>query len=202
MSKYCASSAPLKVGLTGGIGSGKSIITTIFKTLEIPIYDADSNAKRLMMQNNALRAKLVATFGENTFTDEQLNTKYLAKIVFNNAKEIAKLNKLVHPAVGYDFIHWSYKYPHANYVIFEAAILFESGWDKHMDKSIVVDASEAIRISRVLKRDQTTREEVLKRIKNQWPTAKIKALADFIIQNNDKQLVLPQVIAIDKMLKN
>ena len=201
MLKYYGKSVPLKIGLTGGIGSGKSLISKIFSVLSVPVYDADSNSKRLMSTSNTIKNKLIETFGSDVFINEKLNRKYLAGIVFNNPDELQKLNNIIHPAVTSDFIEWCKLKTTSPYVIFEAAILYESGWYKAMDKTILVEAPENLRIERATKRDNVTREEVLKRIKNQWSTAKIKPLTDYAIQNNNKQLVLPQVIDIDKRLK-
>lgn len=201
MLKYCGKNDILKIGLTGGIGSGKSLVSKVFSTLGIPVYDADSNAKRIMNTSKEIKNKLIDCFGENSFIKDKLNRKYLADIVFNNPEELQKLNNIIHPAVTVDFIEWSKQQNPAPYVIYEAAILYESGWYKVMDKTILVEAPDEIRIERTMQRDNTSREEVLKRIKNQWPTAKIKPLTDFIIQNDNKQLVLSQVIDIDKRLK-
>ena len=202
MLKYYEKNATLKIGLTGGIGSGKSIIAKIFKVLDIPVYDADSNAKRLMETNEQIGYKLINTFGKDSFINGKLNRKYLADIVFSHKSEIEKLNNIIHPEVAKDFLLWAESMNAYKYVIFEAAILFESGWNTAMDKTILVEAPDQLRIARTIKRDKTSREQVLKRIKNQWATAKIKQLTDFIVLNNDKHLVLPQVIQIDQILKN
>lgn len=192
----------LKIGLTGGIGSGKTLISEIFQRLGIPVYNADSEAKRLMNSSPELIAEIKALFGENAYSNKQLDRNLLARLVFKNRELLNKLNNCVHPAVEKDFQIWCERHTAKSYVLKEAAILFESGSYKQLDKVIVVTAPENVRIKRVISRDNSNVKEVEGRIKNQWPTEKLVALADFVLENDGKRLILPQVIEIDKKIKN
>lgn len=189
-----------KIGITGGIGSGKSYICTCFEHIGIPVYYADTEAKRLTNLNSNIREEISKLLGSKSYNSDGLNRAYVASKVFNNKDLLNKLNQIIHPAVEIDFIQWANQ-QHAPYVLKEAAILFESGSYKNTDHVIVVDAPLELRIKRVLERDKTTREEILKRIQNQWTTDKKKNLADFVIYNDDKTLILPQILRIDKTLQ-
>lgn len=155
------------IGLTGGIGSGKTTIANYFATIGVPVYIADDAAKKVMQSENIVQ-QIKTTFGDSIFEKEILNRSKLAEIVFNNADKLAQLNAIVHPAVKRDFESWLQENKNHDYVIYEAAILFESGRYKECDVIITVTAPEEIRIERVVKRDNTTREQVLSRIKMQW----------------------------------
>lgn len=192
----------LKIGLSGGIGSGKTLISKIFQELGVPVYYADLAAKRLMNSSFELSDGIKELFGENAYLNNKLDRKLLARLVFENKSLLHKLNKLVHPAVEKDFSDWCTTHSSKPYILKEAAVLFESGSYKQLDKVIVVSAPENVRIERVTSRDNSTVKEVLDRIKNQWPTEKLAALADFIIENDGKKLILPQVIKIDEKIKN
>jgi dephospho-CoA kinase len=194
----------LQVGITGGIGSGKSTICKIFKTLGIPVYESDSRAKWLMNHMTALKAEIQKQFGEQSYTAEgELNRAYLANQVFNDNQKISLLNSLVHPFVGKDYLEWVSIHPHTPYTLNEAALMFESGRYKSLDKVITVFAPEDMRIARVLNRDPQRSEAEVKAIiqKQLSEDEKIKQ-ADFVIYNDEKQLVIPQVILIhEKLLK-
>jgi dephospho-CoA kinase len=191
----------LKVGITGGIGSGKSTACKVFKALGIPVFEADSTAKRLMETNQLIREKLTALFGPSTYhPDHTLDRKYLAGIVFNNPDLLKQLSAVVHPVVREAFDQWC-EMQQTPYLIYEAAILFESGFYKLMDKTITVSTDESERIQRVMKRDGTTEEQVRQRIRNQWTDEQRIKLADFVIRNNDNELMIPQIITIDKILR-
>lgn len=191
----------LKVGITGGIGSGKSTVCKIFSVLGIPVFEADKVAKELMNTDTEIHRQLVDLFGAAVYLpDHTINRKYLAGIVFNNPSLLAQLNTIVHPVVKRTFFEWCDK-QQTPYIIHEAAILFESGFYKMMDKTITVVTSEHERIQRVMKRDGITPEMVNERIKNQWNDQQRKELADFAIGNNDDELVIPQIIEIDKKLR-
>lgn len=192
----------LKVGITGGIGSGKSIICQVFKALQVPVYNADEHAKIIVETDPNIKSRIIKIFGEQSYTGSTYNRKYIAEKVFNNKLLLEKLNKIVHPAVANDFSNWikKFKFP---YVIEEAAILFESGAHEKMDKIIVVEAPEELRIKRIRKRDGLKEEEIRFRVQNQWSTDKLVALADWVINNNDKILVLPQILHLhNKLTKN
>lgn len=189
----------LKIGLTGGIGSGKSTIAKVFEVLGIPVYYADKAAKELMNKNELLKQQLIFHFGENTYIDGVLNRKYLGEIVFSNKEKLELLNSLVHPATIADAAKW-FQQQKAPYVIKEAALLFESGSAEGLDYVIGVSAPETIRIKRVTDRDAVDAAEVKKRMYNQLDeTIKMK-LCDFIIRNNEQELILPQVLSLHKEL--
>lgn len=190
----------LKIGLTGNIGSGKSTVAKIFNILEIPIYHADIEAKKFLTDQTVIQA-LINKFGFKILTDNKIDNKKLAAIVFNNKDYLIFLNQLIHPLVKTDFNNWCNSLPDScKYVIMEAAILFESGFDKYVDKIIMVTAPQEIRIERIIKRDNSTREEILKRMANQWDEDKKTNLADFLITNDDNSLLIPQVIEINKKI--
>jgi dephospho-CoA kinase len=191
----------LKVGITGGIGSGKSTVCRVFSNLGIPVFEADKAAKELMNNSEEIFDQLTRLFGAEVYLpDHSINRKYLAAIVFNDKSLLEKLNGIVHPVVRSAFFDWCDK-QHAPYIIHEAAILFESGFYKFMDKTIAVVTSENERIERVMKRDGVTIEMVQERIRNQWNDKQRMELADFVIGNNDDDLIVPQIIEIDKQLR-
>ena len=189
----------LKVGLTGGIGSGKSTVAQVFEVLGIPVYYADDAAKKLMNENILLKEKLKTAFGEAVYTDGLLNRQVLSSIVFNDPAKLALLNSIVHPATILDAREWMVRQS-APYVIKEAALLFESGSAKQLDKIIGVYAPAQLRIHRVMQRDNITEKEVLSRLNKQMDEDEKMALCDYVIYNNGDQLVLPQVMNIHAML--
>ncbi len=191
----------LKVGITGGIGSGKSTICRIFEMLGVPVFQADQEAKHLMDTDPELRGKIRSIFGDDIYLSNQaLDRKKLAAIVFNQPHLLQQLNELVHPAVREYFSGWCQTQT-APYVLHEAAILFESGLAKLMDVNVLVTAPEDIRIARVVARDKVSGEEVKARIRNQMPEDEKRNLADYIIENDDRKLVIPQVLELDKKLR-
>ena len=188
----------LRIGITGGIGSGKSIICRIFQTLGIPIYDADSRAKWIVNHHPDLRKELVAEFGPETYDAEgKYNRAYMAKQVFNDGNRVKVLNKLIHPRVGQDFLDWIQQNAQAPYLLKEAALMFESGSYLALDKVITVFAPEEVRIQRILRRDPYRSKDQIKAIfgKQLAEEEKIKR-ADFVVHNDDQQLVIPQVLAL------
>jgi dephospho-CoA kinase len=190
----------LKIGLTGGIGSGKTTVAKVFEVLGIPVYYADEAAKELMHTNELLKQQLIFHFGKETFFEEgQLNRKHLSSIVFNNKEKLELLNNLVHPATIADAQEWFSK-QQAPYVIKEAALLFESGTAEGLDYIIGVTAPAALRIKRVMDRDGVTAEDVKRRMANQLDEViKIK-LCDFVLHNNEQQLLLPQILTLHNEL--
>lgn len=191
----------LKIGITGGIGSGKSTVCRVFSVMGIPVFEADKVARKLMDTDEEIHEKLVRLFGAAVYLpDQTVNRKYLAGIVFKDPSLLTKLNEIVHPVVRKTFFDWCEK-QESPYIIHEAAILFESGFYKMMDKTITVVTSEDERIRRVMKRDGITMELVKERIKNQLSDEERIKLADFVIGNNDDQLIIPQIIEIDKKIK-
>ncbi len=191
----------LRIGLTGGIGSGKSTVARIFELLGVPVYDADDAAKRLMHRDEELKKAIKENFGEEIYKEGKLDRKLLASIVFNDPRKLELLNSLVHPATIRDAENWVEKQS-APYIIKEAAIMFESGVNKMMDYVAGVSAPEELRIERVMKRDGVSREEVLRRMQRQMDEDKKMNLCDFILVNDEKQLLIPQVLELhQKLLK-
>ena len=192
---------PIKVGITGGIGSGKSTICKIFKLLGVPVFEADVVAKQLQNTNQKVKNGLINLFGKDIYTHEGVvDRKKLASIIFNDDFQISKVNELIHPVVREEFENWLKK-QNSTYIVHEAAILFESGFYKMMDFTILVSAPEEQRVEWVMKRDGVNREIVTQRIKRQWNEEKKQKLASFVIYNNNNNLIIPEVITIDKNLK-
>lgn len=190
----------LKVGITGGIGSGKSTVSRIFNVLGIPVYYADEAAKRLMQSDAALKEALLHHFGEKTYDEKgRLDRKYLAGIVFNSSDKLALLNSLVHPATLRDAVQWMNR-QQAPYVLKEAALMFESEAFHYVDKVIGVYAPEALRILRTMQRDEISREEVLSRMHRQINETIKMRLCDYVITNDEQQLVIPQVLQLHQKL--
>lgn len=188
------------VGITGGIGSGKSTACQIFRVLGIPIYDADSRAKWLMERDPQLQASIKNLLSEQAYdSDGRLNNAYIAELVFKNPALLAKLNALVHPAVAVDTSKWL-EAQTSPYVLKEAALLFESGASRNMDAVIVVHADEQIRIERVMLRNKITEEQVKDRINRQMPETEKLRLADYIILNDGSQSLIRQVLSLHQTL--
>jgi dephospho-CoA kinase len=189
----------LKIGITGNIGGGKTTVSKIFEVLEIPVFYADDAAKKAMVEDIVLIDAIKSAFGnEAYFNDGELNRKHIASIVFNNETELTKLNSIVHPAVFRAFDTWVSAIKEAPYVIKEAALLFESTSYKMCDYSIMVTAPLELRINRVLKRDGLTRTEIKSRNAKQFSEEKKTRLADFVVRNDDTELVIPQVLELHK----
>ncbi len=190
-----------KIGITGGIGSGKSTVCQVFEWLGIPVYYADVRAKWLMQYDAELRQAIMQLLGQDAYLpDGSLNRPYIAGVVFRDADTLQRLNQLVHPAVHRDAEQWCLA-QHAPYTLREAALLYESGGYRLMDKMIVVTAPEELRIQRVMARDGASREAVLARMAQQWPEAQKAALADYLIRNDGQALLLPQVLALHQVLR-
>lgn len=185
----------LQIGLTGGIGSGKSTVAKVFETLGIPVYYADEAGKRLMNDDAELKDQIIHHFGADSYVDGKLNRSYLASVVFNNKEKLEILNSLVHPVTIRDAKEWMQKQT-APYSIKEAALIFESGSGAGLNYIIGVYAPQALRIKRTIDRDQVTREEVMKRMQNQVNEEMKMKLCDFIIYNDEQQLVIPQVLKL------
>ncbi|MGI8597675.1 MAG: dephospho-CoA kinase [Chitinophagaceae bacterium] len=188
---------PLKVGLTGGIGSGKTTVAKIFEILGVPVYDADASTKNLYETNFELRQALMHHFGADIYTDAGLNRSKLSGIVFSNPQKLDLLNTLVHPLTIKDAEEWM-KRQNTPYVIKEAALIFEAGSARKLDLVIGVQAPEHIRIHRAMERDGVTREEVINRMRSQIDEDIKMKLCDFIIKNDEQLLVIPQVLEIHK----
>lgn len=189
------------IGLTGGIGSGKSTVSKILLNHNIPVYDSDSKAKKLMNSSNELKEMIVKYFGKNSYQDNQLNKSYISNIIFNNQIKIEKINSLVHPFVFRDFNNWK-KNITSKYIIFESALIFETGSYKNNDFNILVVSDLNERIKRVVKRDRVKEKDVLVRIKNQWNDEKKIPLADYIFKNNSLMDNTDKVVQMIKIINN
>jgi dephospho-CoA kinase len=191
-----------RVGVTGGIGSGKSIICKVFYNLGIPVYQADKEAKRLMGENESIRTGLVGFFGGEVFQDEELNRKYLAGRIFSDPEARIFVNSLVHPVVREDFTGWVQNQGRAPYVIEEAALLFETAAWKELDYNILIEAAVETRIARIIRRDGLERADVLARMASQMDPGQSMEYADFIINNDENDFVIPQVLKVDKIIRD
>jgi dephospho-CoA kinase len=187
------------VGITGGIGSGKSTVAKIFATLGVPIYDADAAAKKLMHTNMHLKQQIMHHFGAASYIDNQLNRKYIADIVFTQKEKLTLLNSMVHPYSIADAKHWAAQQK-TPYILKEAALLFETEAFHYVDYSIGVTAPKALRIQRVMQRDGLTREAVMNRMDKQIDENIKMKLCDFIITNNEQELIIPQVLHLHNKL--
>ena len=185
----------LKIGLTGGIGSGKSTVAKVFQTLGIPVYYADDAAKELMNNNEGLKQQIILHFGEDVYENKVLNRKLLAQKVFNNPTQLHLLNSLVHPATIQAAEDW-FAQQKAPYCIKEAALIFESGSQQNLDFVIGVYTPTTLRLQRVMQRDKTTKEEVQQRIDMQIDETIKMRLCDFVVNNNEQELLIPQVMAL------
>ncbi len=189
------------IGLTGGIGSGKSTVAAYFLSQGIPIYTADIEAKNILDTEEIFKM-VEATFGDTVFTDGKVDRKKLSAVVFSNSEKLEKLNAIIHPAVLQHFKEWILRNQHFPIVIKEAAILFESGGAANCDAVITVTAPVDLRVDRVMRRDHVTRDEVLQRIENQWTDEQRIEKSDFIIENIDLHSTMAQSAAILKKLHN
>lgn len=193
---------PLSIGVTGGIGSGKSIVCRIFSMLGAPVYDSDARARELMCRDAALAAEITAAFGGEAYRDGRPDRQWLASRVFGDRRALARLNGIVHPAVMRDFGMWARRFTDAPYVIMESAIIFENDLEKELDRVIAVSAPEEVRIGRTVERDGTSREKVLARMSNQLDNGERGRRADFTIVNDGRQSVWEQVLSLDKKFRN
>lgn len=191
--------AALQIGITGGIGSGKSLVCRIFSCLGIPVYDADRRAKDIMTTDGILISQIKKEFGDLSYDEKgNLNRTYLASAVFGNEKELERLNALVHPRVGEDYKNWYQQVKNqAPYVLKEAALLFESGSYRLLDKIIVVFAPAELRIKRVMERDpQRTESQIRHIINRQYPDDEKMKRADYIVTNDESLLLIPQILSL------
>ena len=185
----------LKIGLTGGIGSGKTIIAKIFELLDVPVYYADEASKRLYHTDKELMMNIKKHFGEEVYTNDQLNRSRLAEMVFNSPEKLELLNSLVHPPTIRDAEQWMNRQT-TPYIIKEAALIFESGSAAGLDYVIGVRAPQSLRIKRVMDRDGFSREEILSRMDKQINEEMKLKLCDFVINNDEQELVIPQVLGL------
>ncbi|MCW5910265.1 MAG: dephospho-CoA kinase [Cyclobacteriaceae bacterium] len=191
---------PLQIGITGGIGSGKSLVCKIFNALGVPTYDADSRAKMVMTTDGILVDAIKKEFGVLSYDERgALNRKYLADAVFNQTEKLKRLNELVHPRVALDYEQWVSRHTNVKYVLKEAALLFESGSYKVLDSVVVVTAPETIRVQRVLKRDpHRSLQQIQEIIRNQMQESEKIERADYVVVNDENVLLVPQVLSLHK----
>ena len=189
----------LRIGLTGGIGSGKTTVAHIFETLGIPVYYSDDAAKRIMNENVVLQQQIIQYFGEESYINGQLNRPYLAEVIFNNDEKRTLLNSLVHPLTIDDANNWMLQ-KNTPYAIKEAALIFESDVWKHLDKVIGISAPYELRLQRAMQRDNISREAVEARMAKQMNEEEKMKRCDYILYNDEQQLLIPQVIALHERL--
>jgi len=193
----------LKVGITGGIGSGKSIACKIFSSFGVPVYDADSRAKFLIENDPEIVRQITSVFGEEAYQDGKYNRKFISSQVFKDKSLLSQLNKIVHPAVGKDFENWVKKSAPSPYVIKEAALMNAASQQNGLDKVIVVTAPDALRIQRIQQRDpQRSLSEIEAIIKNQKSEKEFNAIADYIVYNDEVTLMIPQILEIHHQILN
>ena len=193
----------LKIGITGNIGSGKTTVSKVFEILGVPVFYADDAAKKVMTHDPVLVRQLIDAFGAGSFfIDGTLNRKHIADIVFKDETQLQLLNSLVHPAVFRAFDQWVADRKNVPYVLKEAALLFESDSYKMCDQTILVTAPLDIRINRVMQRDGLQRTDILNRENKQFTEEKKKTLANFIIKNDDTELVIPQVLELNDVFRS
>lgn len=190
----------LKVGLTGNLGSGKSLVAEIFRILKVPVYNADE-VSRTFLSEQTVQEKIRNSFGDGVFSNPtKIDRKALARIVFSDPIKLNRLNTILHPLVKEDFRKWCNSHKETPYIIQEAAIIYESGIENEYDKILHVSCPEQMAIESSMHRDNATREEVLKRMRFQWRDERKAALSDYIILNDGSELVIPQVLKIHKQL--
>ncbi len=192
-----------KIGITGSIGSGKSTVTRIFANIGVPVYDADSRAKWLMVSSPSIAERIKELFGADAYTGSgELNRSLIASKAFYDKRLLTKLNEVVHPAVFKDFDSWCVEHKHKAYIVKEAALMFESDSYKQLDKVIMVTAPEELRIERSMKRDQMSREAILSRMKNQMSEVEKLTHSQFEIKNDEQHLLIPQVLKVHSLFSS
>ena len=192
----------IKIGITGGIGSGKTTVCEIFKLLKIPVFHADIEAKYLQDNDSSVKNKIIERFGVEVYSHEgTLNRKKIAALIFNDKNALTAMNEIIHPAVRNRFLQWIEDYHTVPYILYEAAILFESGYSSDFNLNILVLADEKLRIERVIKRDNLTEDIIMLRINNQMADSDKIKKANFIIENNADSLLIPQILKIDQLIR-
>lgn len=189
----------IKIGLTGGIGSGKSVVSKLLTTYEIAVYDSDTRAKSLMETDDKIIHSITQIFGKEAYTDGKLNRRFVAEEVFASSSKLLQINTIVHSAVIDDFSRWA-ELQAADILVFESAIIFENGLEKYFDKIIAVVAPQKLRIERVKRRSGMSRKEILNRIKNQTSSKTLRQRADYVVINDDRTAIIPQVERILKSI--
>lgn len=190
----------LTVGLTGGIGSGKSLIASVFRTLGIPVFNADDVGRNLTGSDPEILSGLHSWLGDEFFEGGVLNRSMLAAMVFKDSRALQQLNEIIHPRVAGAFNNWVARHAADPYVIHEAAILFESGFYKQLDRIILVTCPEEVRVQRITARDGISREDALLRLRNQWTDELKIPLAHYVIHNDESELIIPAILDIHNLL--
>ena len=189
----------IKIGLTGGIGSGKSMVSKLLTTYKIAVYDSDTRAKSLMENDDKIIHSITQILGKEAYTDGKLNRRFVAEAVFASSSKLLQINTIVHSAVIDDFSRWA-ELQAAHILVFESAIIFENGLEKYFDKIIAVVAPQKLRIERVKRRSGLSRKEILNRIKNQTSSKTLRQRADYVVINDDRTAIIPQVERILKSI--
>lgn len=190
----------LKVGLTGGIGAGKSIVAKVFETIGVPVFDADKAGKAILTKDLAAREEIIRLLGTDAYVDDLPDRKFIAQMIFNDDTLRSSLNGIIHPKVAHAYEAWVLRNGNSAYTIKESAIAFETGIYKKMDANILVVAPAELRIERVMKRDRADAEAIKKRMEAQWSDEDKITLADFLVTNDEKSGVLPQILEIHQKL--
>ncbi len=190
----------LKIGVTGGIGSGKTTVCRIFETLGVPVFYADEASRHILLNDASVRIDLIKFFGEEILTNGKPDRAKLGKTVFKDKKNLQKLNEILHPPTLKQYFDWQEMQSNYSYTIIEAALIYETGADQMIDQIIVVTAPRAVRIKRIMQRNKWSEEAVSERINHQLESSFIETRADFIIYNDEQKMVIPQVLAIHKSL--
>jgi len=192
----------ITAGITGGIGSGKSVVSELFRLQGIPVFDADSEAKQLNDTSPIIRKELTALFGKDLYEGGSLNRKQLATLMFADRQKVEAVNAIVHPVLAQHFMDWCLRHQNHPVVMIEAALLFEAGFVRYLDKVITVFAPESIRLERVAQRDHTTREAIEERMKHQMPEEEKVKQSDYVIRNDGSQsLILQTATILDELLR-
>jgi len=187
---------PRKIALIGGIGGGKSVVSHIFRLLNIPVYDSDREAKRLIQTDPSIRAELIALIGPNVYEKEILCKQILAQYLFASNEHATQINKIVHPRVKLDFHHWSENFePSVKLVALETALLYESNMNEEIDSIWLIKAPEAVRLQRAMQRDKSSEESIFERMDKQASEESLVELADRVVLNDGCHLLLPQILA-------
>jgi dephospho-CoA kinase len=191
----------MKIGITGGMGSGKSFVCSIIENLGYPIFYSDKEAKWLMENNASLIAEIKKIVGNNAYTNNKINKEEIRKYIFNNAENRKKLNEIVHPAVTQHFDHWAQQFASNSLIFNESALLIETGSYKRFDKIILITASQDVKIKRLIQRENVSKEEIRLRMNSQLSDEVKKDHADYIIENNETDFLLPKIFTIIDQLK-
>lgn len=189
----------IKIGLTGGIGSGKTLVATIFELLGFPVFNSDDVAKKILLRKS-VKEKIINYFGNSILSEGKIDNGKLASIIFNNLESLVFLQSILHPLVKESYLNWLAK-QNSKFTIKEAAILFESGAYKNVDIIISISSAKELRINRVIKRDDVSKNHVLDRMRNQLKDSERERKSDYVIYNNEEQMLLPQIISIYKDIK-